>query len=346
MSRCRIALVLSCALLASACAGRAVPTREGHELSPSERVARAAKLAPDLYARAQAAFAAADHASGTAHDDLELTAELWLEAACEEADRIALLRRRREHEAKRDAEQGAQAQLDRARLAIEAEIRREEAARIARAEAVKMLALSAEDERARDRAQEHAHGEVAAWLIARAELTLAAARALGLPEGDAAAASAAIGRAAKAKAARLAAAQDALAQAERAVGRARAQRPAATEDERAALLEMAAERSLVASRDARGVVLDVRGAFAPGASKLSPAGKKQLAHVLALARAHPHGPIHIEAPRARGDALLAALASEPERARFSVLAQDLPDRERLFIVLVGYGEAALTVARP
>jgi hypothetical protein len=335
------ARAVMCWLLVSGCAASSAPVREGHELSRSERVERAAKLAPDLYARAQQTFAAAERASGQAEDDLEQAAELWLEAACEEADRIALLRQRREHEAKRDAEQGAQAGLDRARLSIEADIRREEAARIARAEAVKMLALSAEDERARDRAQEAAHAEVAAWLIARAELTLAAARALGLPESDAAGAAAAIARAAKAKAPRLDAAKDALASAERAVGRARALRPAATEDERAALLEMAAERSLVASRDARGVVLDIRGAFAPGASKLSASGRKQLAHVLAIARAHPHGPIHIEAPRARGDALLAALASEPERARFSVLAQDLPDRERMFIVFVGYGDPAL-----
>jgi len=332
---CALALVL-----AAACGGRGPQARESGDALSSEREKRAAQLAPDLYARAQETYASAERASGDASTELEQAADLWLEAACEEADRIALERKRREHEARGEAAQLARAELDRSRLELEASIRRDEAARIARGEAVKMLALAAVDEQARDRNQSAAHAEIAAWLTSRAELTLAAARALGLPEADTTAAAAAIARAHKPKA-RIDEAQVALATAERAVGRARTLRGAATETERAALLEMAAERSLRASRDPRGVVIDLTTAFAAGAPKLSASGRGQLAHVLAIARAHPHGPIHIEATRAHGDAILAALGKEPERARFSVLARELPDRERVFAVLVGYGEPGL-----
>jgi hypothetical protein len=209
-----------------------------------------------------------------------------------------------------------------------------------------MLALAAGDEQARDRSQEPAHAEVAAWLVSRAELTLAAARALGLPEPEAAGAEAALARVRKPKkSVRLDDARAALAAAERAVGRARVLRGSATSAERDALLEMARERSLSATRDPRGVVLELRAAFAPGSAKLTGSGRAQLAHVLAIARAHPHGPIHIEATRARGDALLAAIAKEPERARFTTVAQELPDRERVFVVLVGYGEPGVAQAQ-
>jgi len=326
----------------AACAGTHGSSQAGQQMDQAERAKLAARLAPDLYARAQEAKASASRASGDAREDLEQAAELWIEAAYEEADRITLERKRREHEARSERAQLARAEVDRTRLTIEAETRREQAARLARAEAVKMLAMAAGDEQARDRNQEPAHAEVAAWLASRAELTLAAARALGLAEADAAAAEAALLRARKAKKERrLEDAQAALAAAERAVGDARALRPAATGDERDALLEMATERSLSATRDPRGVVLELRAAFTPGTAKLTGAGRAQLAHLLAIARAHPHGPIHIEATRARGDALLAAIGNTPERARFNVVVQELPDRERVFAVLVGYGEPAV-----
>ncbi len=324
------------ALALTACAGQAPSPQEPHELSGAEREQRAAKLAPDLYARAQEAYASAERASGDASDDLELAGDLWLEAACEEADRIVLERKRREHEGRIEAAQLARAQLDRTRLDIEAAVRHEEAARIARAEAMKVLALAAVDERARPN-DDSTHHQVAAWLVSRAELTLAAARAMGLPEAEAAPVTTAIGRARKAKL-KIEDARTALAAAERAIGRARSLRGAVTEDERAALLEMAHERSLSATRDPRGVVLDLRSAFAPGTGKLSASGRGTVAHLLAIARAHPHGPIHIEASRARGDALLSALGNAPERARFTVVAQELPDKERAFVVLVEYGE--------
>lgn len=332
----RLCTGLAIVLMLGACGGTPAVPREAHEVTQAEREKRAAELAPDLYAKAQEAKARAAEASGDAQDDLELTAELWLEAACEEADRIVLERKRREHEARIEAAQLARAGLDKQRLELEAAIRRDEAARIAHTEAVKMLALAATDERPRP-AGDTAHAEVAAWLVSRAELTLAAARAIGLPEPEAAEVAAAIGRARKPKA-KLEDAQGALASAERAIGRARALRGPVTEDERAALLEMASERSLSATRDARGVVLDLRSAFTPGTAKLSANGRAQLAHLLALARAHPHGPIHIEASRARAEALHKALGDAPERARFSVVAQDLPDKERVFVVLVEYGE--------
>ena len=336
---------LGLTLLLAACAGSSAELHDGHEALRSERIKRAAQLAPDLYAKSREAHDSAARASGQEREDLEQAANLWLEAACEEADRIALERKRRGHEARSEAAQLTRAELDRARLAIEADIRRDEAAQLARAEAMKMLAVAAGDERARDHSQEPAHAEVAAWLASRAELTLAAARALGLPEADAAAADAVLTRVRKPKKAlRLDDAQAALAAAERAVGRARALRGAATDEERDALLEMARERSLSASRDARGVVLELRAAFTPGTAKLTASGRAQLAHVLAIARAHPHGPIHVEATRARGDALLAGIGNQPERARFTVQALEPPDRERVFVVLVGYGEPSIAHA--
>jgi len=342
MSRAGRCLAFVLALMLGACGGSPAIPREAHEATQAERERRAAELAPDLYAKAQEAQARAEQASGDAQDDLELTAELWLEAACEEADRIVLERKRRGHEARIETAQLARAGVDKQRLEIEATIRREQAARIAHTEAVKMLALAATDERAR-RAGDTAHAEIAAWLVSRAELTLAAARAIGLPEPAAAEVAAAITRARKPKAT-LEDAQGALATAERAIGRARALRGPVTEDERAALLEMARERSLSATRDARGVVLDLRSAFAPGTAKLSASGRAQLAHLLAIARAHPHGPIHIEASRARAEALHKALGDAPERARFSAVAQELPDKERVFVVLVEYGERSAASA--
>lgn len=332
----RRALSVCIALALGACAGTTQGPHEAHEVSGEAREQRAKELAPDLYARAQEAYASAEAASGDASDDLTQVADLWLEAACEEADRIVLERKRRAHEARIEAAQVARAELDKGRLEVEAAIRREEAARFARTEAVKMLALAADDEKAKP-IDDTTHSEVAAWLVSRAELTLAAAQAIGLPEADVSPVAAAIARARKSKL-KIEDARSALAAAERAIGRARALRGPVTEDERAALLEMARERSLNATRDPRGIVLDARGAFATGTSKLSPAGRALTAHLLAIARAHPHGPIHIEATKARGEALLAALGTAPERARFTVIAQELPDKERAFAVFVEYGE--------
>lgn len=335
MKRTLWALPLVYAL--GACAGTTGAPVDGREALRSPRAKQAAELAPDLFAKAREAYASAAAASGEARDDLEQAGDLWLRAAYEEAERITLERKRREHEAQSEAAQLARAELDRARLEVEAQIRREEAARLARAEAVQMLALATGDEQARDRAQQPAHAEVAKWLVSRAELTLAAARALGLPEGQAKAAESAIAQA-RTKNPRLEDARAALAAAERAVGQARAQRGEVTNEERDALLEMARERSLSATRDARGIVIELRAAFVPGATKLTAQGRAQLADVLAIARAHPHGPIHIEASRARGESLLSAIGQQPERARFAIVAEQLPDRERVFVVLVDYGE--------
>jgi hypothetical protein len=339
-------------LCACASAGGAAPGQPAGTHESSD--ARAARLAPDLHARAHEAELAAQQASGETQDDLEAVAALLREASLVEADRVELERKRHASEEREEQQELARAELDRKRLAVEARVRRSEAARIARAEASRVFAMAVADERP-GRAQdlESERREAAAWLIGRAQLTLAAALALGLEAPRGQAAREAIERAqrmpqASATNGRLEAARAALEAAERAVGEARALRPGPSRQEQQALLEMAAERGVPAALDARGLVLDLTGAMAPRGSALTPRGRKLLEHVGAIARAHPHGVLRVEIdakPAQRARALIDALAKHVEPARVQLGESALPDPARIFIVLLAYGDPQPTSAQ-
>ncbi len=262
---------------------------------------RAHELAPDLVAGAERAHA--DARAATADDarhDHEARAMALLDAAIVEAQRIKLDRKLGARDAETERLVRERAEHEGARVAAVHESARLEAARHARAEAVRVFGLAERDEATRvpKAERERLHAEAAAFLLQRAELVLAAAQALGLAADGRTASEAAL---AKARAApgsateRLRLAQSAIESAERALGRARAAQPGPSPEEVRSLLAGAAERGIDAELLERGLALRLLDVFRAGSGELAPNGRRQLADLAALARAHPHGPLRVEA---------------------------------------------------
>lgn len=294
----RHALLLLAGLL-SACAARPATPAELPSRFEQPDAARAQALAPDLHARAERARVDAERArDGASARDHAERAELLLEAAVAEADRIELDRARAAQEARHAQVDGERAALERARVAAVHAIRREEAARVARAEAARVFLQAEEDElRRRDRGErERAQAQAAAFYLKRAELVLAAAAAMGADEAQRKPVRAAIDAAARQKAgsARAAAADRALARAQRLLGAARRASGKPDRAELDSLLEGGRERGLSIEPLPRGVAISLEGFFRKGSAQLSPAGSRALRHLEALLRAHPHGPVQLE----------------------------------------------------
>jgi hypothetical protein len=284
-------------LLAASCAAPAVRPARSAGFAEAD-VQRARRLSPDLYARAERARAealAVADADREGHADLERKTRLLLAAAIAEARRIELERAAAASEAEAARAQQKRALLTQERLALEQEHGREQSARAERAHAARVFEGGSKLKETR--------AEDAAFLLRRAALLLAAASSLGLPETRAREVAASIELARRATpAASLAVARDALRRAETALGEARAlpDGSGASAEETAALIEMARERGLAAELTAGGVALGLASLFREGSAQLDARGRERIAHVAALAAAHPHGAIAIEYPAADG----------------------------------------------
>lgn len=285
---------------------------------------RARELAPDLFARAtQARDEAARAADPEVARDHEQRADLLLETAIVEAERVEIDRRRAGLELRIEHALAARAEQERARRETEAALERADAASIARREAERAFAQAELDETRRFPSTERERAQTADVLQQRATLVLAAASALGLADAERERAQAALDAAAPVRgggAGRLARARDALEAAERALGEARTAAPGPSPEETASLVAACRERGLACELLERGFAVGLAAAFAPGSKAPSVGGRRQLEHVAALARAHPHGPLAIEVFAESATPAARRLAAERARRVAAALA--------------------------
>lgn len=319
-------------------------------------VSRAAELAPDLYGRAvrarhEVATASGEDARSNARD----RAELWLEAAVVEAQRIEAQRAASAAEARTVEAEARRVEALRERGQLERQLTLVEAGRVARARAERMLAGGALAEAAL-RGDAVALAEATGFTLERASLLLAAARALGLEPGLAGARVAPLASRLDALAAqpdsrpRLLAALELLEALERALGEARLSRPGPTAEEQSSLRADAAERGLALELQPHGarLTLDAR-AFAPGRADASAQGAHALAQLAALLRLHPRGPIELEtgttALAARRAHVLAKRLGAP-RSVVRVASAPGSSTDAIAVVLPAYGTAAVAPSAP
>jgi hypothetical protein len=340
-------LMLGVLASSSACGERAARSELPALQFARADVVAAQRGAPDLYARAEQArklALAADDADEQA--DHAQRARLWLEAAVTEARRIEQARATGAAEARIAAAEAQRVAAERERSELEEAARREAEAQRTRDALVQAFALADSDAlggRARDRKLDAERVRAADVLAARAKLTLAAAVALGLDSkrSEALAAGSAARRTPRSAFERLAAARVALEQAESALGEARAAQPGPSDRERAALIELAALRGLVAQATDRGVVIAIDQVSATGAS-LATDGKRTSLALADVLRSHLRGPVQLQVGTAAGEAaraakLKAALAGvAQDRLQVVTAAAGAP----LALVLPAYAAAA------
>lgn len=259
--------------------------------------------APDMYAAAERAREDARAAEDA--DDLEAAADhatrarLLLETAIAESDRLALEERRLALEEETRVAEERRARDVRARLEIETNLARNEAARVAREQAAAAYTNAEGDDPRRFRSREERdalYRESAALLRSRAGLMIAAARALGATEADVADAQRSLEESGRTRdpAASVRSAELAIRAALRALGVARSQIEP-TSDERASLLEAAETAGLESMQVERGLTLRVPDVFAGAGAAPSANGRRKLESIAALVAAHPRSPVQIVA---------------------------------------------------
>ena len=264
-------------------------------------------------ARVESALDAADAAEAAgdldAAQDHATRARLLLEAAQAEAARVVDVEARREIEEELANLLERTRRDERARAAIGAELTRLASARAAREEVLRALGEAAEDEGRRPRRGRVSLEETAdlrrgaAALRGRARLVLGAARSLGASEEAIAPAVDALQRSEQAShdpLEALGAADDAHRAALRALGAARAAADGPGPDGAAALAEAARAEGFEVITLPEGTAVVSEAVFRGASTRPDAALTQRLA---AIATAHPHGPIQIQAwVRQRGAA--------------------------------------------
>jgi outer membrane protein OmpA-like peptidoglycan-associated protein len=305
----QVRTLAACVLLAACAASSAHRPSTLDATFTVAKLARIRALAPDFLARAEQARAQAAATSDDAERaDQEARAQLLLDAAAAEAERIEIDRNRATLEAQALAWEQVTTQAGLERTNLELELKLMAAAKIAEQEAARAFeqAELAEDHSLPNRKERgEARKAAAAFLLRRAKLTLAAARAMGASEPQLTAADRAIAGAEQkpsGDAASLQAVQGALALAERALGDARAKSPAPSPEAVQDLLARASELGVAATRAPRGVILGVPSAFAPGSAALANSAQRKLVLLRDLLGAFPHGELRIEAHAQAGSA--------------------------------------------
>lgn len=354
---------------AAACSG-AIPTpvdTTAERFDTAEAEA-ARERAPDMFAAAERARVEAIRARRRgdlrAARDHATRARLLLAAAVSEADRLALEERRLELEERARQLEEQAARDVRARLALQAEMGRRVAARVAARQAALAFEQAAEEEARRYRAQadERArmYREAADILLHRAELLSSAARALGADATRISQVTDLIEETQRENdpARRLQRAQDAVGGALVALGEARASRDGPTADEAAALRETATQMGFEVEQRDRGLTVRVEDVFGGRGSRPLPARRARLEQLAALLAAHPHGPVQVHAfgagraARRLADARASALAESLARhgvTRDRLLPEGIVDDDGsrdAEVVFVAYGASDRPADQP
>ena len=258
-----------------------------------------------------------------------------MQGAIAEADRLTIEERRLEVEAQARAHEDQIARDRRARANIDAELARQEAARVAIEQGAAAFELAASDEgrRYRGRATERArlHREAAEVLRRRATLMMAAASALGGEEASARAVDELVARSERSRepAASLRLAERAARMALRALGEARAGREVAS-GQRQALIEAATAAGFDVEQLDRGLVVRAKNIFVGRGTRPSPQGRRRLAQLAAIVVAHPQGQIQVQSYALRGNVgVRQRFAQQRAESAIEVLGTEGVPRERL-----------------
>jgi hypothetical protein len=314
-------------LLLAACGGT-TPIETIDERFEAPEAHEARTRAPDMYAAAERARedarAAEDADDPEAAADHATRARLLLETAIAESDRLALEERRLALEEETRVAEERRARDVRARVEIEANLARAEAARVAREQAAAAYANAEGDDPRRFRSREERdalHRESAGLLRGRAGLMIAAARALGATSEELADAERALEESSRTRepAASLRSAELAMRTALRALGHARS-RLEPTADERASLLEAAETAGLDAMQVERGLSLRVPDVFAGAGAAPSANGRRKLEAIAAIVAAHPRSPVQVVAYAAGAPAQRERVAAQRAAAAARVLS--------------------------
>lgn len=276
----RVVSIASC-VFALGCAGQQA-ARGSDSLFSTPAADLARQLAPDLYQRAEDAWARADQEKGRKDDqvaeDYRTEAQLWLGAATVEAERVQLARRLDElqREEERWAKQLARDQE--ASAVVAADISRYHARAVALREAERVAALSD--------AQTTSDATLDA-VLTRVRLNLALAEALGAPDAQIRKLRSRADAIARRRPKSPTAAEALLLDTEALIGRMRAQWPSPRPGASTELLETAWVTGFAADRTGTGVVIRSERFFTSG-GQVSGATMKRFSGLLA---AFPHGPV-------------------------------------------------------
>jgi len=302
----RAVLLVSC-VVGLACAAQQT-TRSSDSLFASAAAEHAREHAPDLYERAQAAWAGADeaqrHKDDQAADDQRTEARLWLSAAVAEAERVQLDRRRAElqREEERWAKQLARDQE--ASAVVAQDISRYEARAVALHEAERLSALS--DGPTVSAATLDA-------ILTRARLNLALAEALGADDEQLRPLRERADAIARRRPHSAKAAEGLLLNTEALIGQMRAEWPEPRPGASTELVETALVTGFAADRVGNGVVIRSERFFTSG-GHVSSATVKRFHGLLA---AFPHGPVacQVAVPELRSRVWARRVALLVERLR-------------------------------
>jgi len=306
------ALFTALLFVTCACSGaRPAPSSILENRFDTPEAQAAAEAAPDLYAAASRARRNAGRADAAGRravaEDHATRARILLDAAIAEAERLALEQERLDVEAREAETDLAHGRAVSRREEILAVVRRRESSRVAIEEARAAFEQAVEDEgrRYRGRSEERAtlHREAAAVLARRAHLLIAAAEAEGADAEAVSPVSALLERAdgTNDPARKLQLTEEAVRAAMVALGSARRQRDGPTADERAALVEAAAEAGFTVEQRDRGLTVVVPSVFRGSGAAPSAPGTRRLRRLAAMIQAHPHGAIQVFAHAQSGN---------------------------------------------
>jgi hypothetical protein len=355
-----VALPLS-ALLALYC-GSTPHQNAQYKRFVNAKTQKAKRLAPDLVARAQRAhnkaLLAEKRGESLVAQEYSTCAELLLEAAQVEAERIELERQRVRVQTRVDRANALQIRHRRARQNIEREIALIQAAQNSKPRD----SLDFRETKKRNgkeqtrRLQQAARKRASELALQRAHLYLASAVAMGADEQM----STQVGRAIReaqsqpvgsASSARKA--EQALLLALDALSAARAKNDGPTRDEINTLLSETQKEGFSVELLPSGIVVSLTGIFVGSSPALSDQGKVEMKKLLYLVRAHPHGAIEIrlhegpkdrpnraQSAKARAARIVTSLSpNNAQQARFEVVFEAFaPDKVNLVkMVFVAYG---------
>ena len=257
----------------------------------------AAQRAPDLFARAEEARRAAEHApeGSPARSDYASEARLWLEAAIAEAARLELSEKRLVSErALLQAEQEL-TRAERERAEATRQVEAKLAAELAREEARKALERASLAPKLRPKLSRAEVSKACEALLARATLVRAALGTFSLDAAKLAPLDAELAQVqatlARDPDAALDRAQAALQHTLALLGSLRGKSAGPTPAEAQALSEALRDAGLTITRGDRGLAGVLPGAFAE--RTLKPAARAVVARVCAIARTFPHGAVRV-----------------------------------------------------
>ena len=337
MMRCLVPLLAFCAI---ACGTTSISMKTRASLPQSDSTEAARTMAPDLYARAEKAYADAEIAkakgSQAKADDLNKEGRLWLAAAVAESERLQIEEERLRLERAQDRSY-TEANQEKAATDLRIQRRaRERAAAIATQEADNALALA--DARADAKWDRASLRKAKTGLLNRADLNLSAAQALGATTSHINEARSLLAKLRKIRTLETRKAQQMLWRSESLLAEARARKAQPDPELATQLMKEAIVRKYQTESDEFGVAVWDKRSIDRG--NVDRERVLRLSKMLAM---YPHGSMYCTwvyskkpPPPSRLARLKATLATDVERSIFLDAKKSIYDVETLRCVLPSY----------